>query len=576
MKSRFILFLLLVTPFLLSAEKKTVEFRIIETSDIHGCYLPYDYIEQCERKGSLAHIATYIKEQRKLWGNNLLLFDNGDILEGQPIAYYYNFIDTVSPHVCPEMLNYLKYDVGNFGNHDIETGQTIFKRIVNQCNFPVLGANIIRKSTGLPYTTPYKVFEREGVRIVVLGMITPAIPVWVSKNLWRGIEFEDMEQSARKWMKVIKEKENPDVIIGLFHSGKNARLLGDKYIDDASMEVAKNVPGFDVILFGHDHIPYCEKILNMKGDSVLMVNPGARGKSVAEVCISLNMNGNKVKKMQITGEVVDVTNKRPDPDFISRYQKQHEEINRYVSEKIGVLTETITTRPAYFGPSAFVDFIHSIQLDISGADISFASPLSFDTRIEGGNICIKDMFKLYKFKNLIYTMNLSGKEIKNYLEESYGIWTNQMKSPDDHILQIEEGEAGKSLFTNYYVYFDSAAGIIYTVDVTQPKGQKVRIISMANGDPFELNKTYKVAMTSYRGSGGGELLVKGAGIALEELDERIEAISPQDFRYYLIDYIGKNRVINPRVYNHWKFIPEQWTVKAIERDYRYLFGDVEK
>ena len=156
--------------------EKEITLKFIETSDVHGCYFPYDFIGRKPLDGSLARVSSYVKEQREAFGDNVVLLDNGDILQGQPTAYYYNFIDTVSDHVCAQMLNYLRYDVGNMGNHDVETGHAVYDRWVKQCNFPVLGANVIDTLSGEPYLPPYQVLEREGVKIAVLGMITPSIP----------------------------------------------------------------------------------------------------------------------------------------------------------------------------------------------------------------------------------------------------------------------------------------------------------------------------------------------------------------------------------------------------------------
>ena len=102
--------------------------------------------------------------------------------------------------------------------------------------------------TGETHLPPYRVLERDGVKIVVLGMITPAIPAWLSENLWQGLRFDDMEETARKWMKVIREKENPDLVIGLFHAGQDAFVMSGRYNENASLNVAKNVPGFDMVL----------------------------------------------------------------------------------------------------------------------------------------------------------------------------------------------------------------------------------------------------------------------------------------------------------------------------------------
>ena len=201
--------------------------------------------------------------------------------------------------------------------------------------------------------------------------------------------------------------------------------------------------------------------------------------------------------------------------------------------------------------------------------------MSFDAEIKKGDIHVSDMFNLYKYENMLYVMTLSGREIKDVLEASYYMWTNQMKSPDDHLLWFKkkrrEGAEDRASFQNFSFNFDSAAGIIYTVDVTKPQGEKVTIISMADGTPFSMAKIYKVALNSYRGNGGGELLTKGAGIPQNELKDRIIFSTDKDLRYYLMNYIEKKGTLDPRALNQWKFIPEDWTVPAAERDYKKLF-----
>ena len=149
---------------------------------------------------------------------------------------------------------------------------------------------------------------------------------------------------------------------------------------------------------------------------------------------------------------------------MQRFAPENEAVQNFVSKKIGSFTETISTRPAYFGSSAFIDLIHELQLAISGADISFAAPLSYDTEIRKGDIFVNDMFNLYKYENMLYTMRLTGKEIRDALEMSYDLWTNRMKSPDDHILLFREkrreGATDRASFKNFSFNFDSAAGII--------------------------------------------------------------------------------------------------------------------
>ncbi|WP_300725993.1 bifunctional UDP-sugar hydrolase/5'-nucleotidase [uncultured Bacteroides sp.] len=554
-----------------SGEKEVV-LKLIETSDVHGCYFPYDFIRQQPMKGSLARLATLVKDQRKEYGDRLLLMDNGDILQGQPIAYYYNYIDTVSVHANAAMLNYLKYNVATMGNHDVETGHAVYDRWVRQCDFPVLGANIIDVKTGEPYLAPYKVLERDGVRIAVLGLITPSIPSWLPEQLWSGLRFEDMEESARKWVKIIKEKENPDVLVGLFHAGPEGNVL-DKTIENGSRLVAENVPGFDVVFMGHDHVRLCTKILNAANDSVLLVDPANNARYVADVTVKVTKKDGKVIGKQVDGVLTDISDIPVDEAFMSAFREQYQATADFVSRKIGHINTTITTKDAYFGPSAFIDLIHQLQLDITGADVSFCAPLSFAAEIKEGDIYMSDMFNLYKYENMLYTMEMTGKEIKNFLEMSYAIWTNQMKSADDHLLLLNEKKDNFGWFKNPSFNFDSAAGIIYTVDVTKPQGEKITIVSMADGKPFEPDKVYKVAVNSYRGNGGGDLLTKGAGIPKEELSKRIVFATEKDLRYYLMKRIEELKELDPKPLGLWKFIPEEWAVPAAERDYKLLFGE---
>ena len=411
-------------------------------------------------------------------------------------------------------------------------------------------------------------------------MITPAIPVWLSENLWKGLRFDDMEETARKWMKIIREKERPDIVIGMFHAGQDALLMGGKYRENASLDVARNVPGFDIVLMGHDHARECKKVRNIAGDSVLVIDPASNGVVVSDIDITVTLRDGKVTDKKIDGVLTETGAYGVSDEFMKHFASQYATIQDFVSKKIGRFTETISTRPAYFGSSAFIDLIHTLQLNISGAEISLAAPLSYDTRIKEGDVYVYDMFNLYKYENMLYTMKLSGKEVHDALEMSYDLWTNRMTSPDDHILLFRdkprEGAADRAAFKNFSFNFDSAAGIIYTVDVTKPSGRKVTILSMADGTPFDMNKMYTVALNSYRGNGGGELLTKGAGIPQDELKERIVSSTDKDLRYYLMQYIEGKKVIEPRALGQWKFVPEEWAVPASKRDYEFLFGKVQE
>jgi 2',3'-cyclic-nucleotide 2'-phosphodiesterase/3'-nucleotidase len=556
------------------AQEKKVKLRIIETTDVHGCFFPYDFIGRKPTSGSLARVITYVDSLRQNYGDRLLLFDNGDILQGQPTCYYCNYVNPTKENLAASVINYMKYDAQTIGNHDVETGHEVYDKWIREVKCPMLGANIIDTKTGEPYLKPYQMFERDGARIAVLGMLTPGIPNWLHEHLWNGLRFEEMTSCARKWISYIKEKEKPHLIIGLFHSGYDGGIVTEDYREDAALQVAMEVPGFDIVLYGHDHVRHCETIKNNEGRSVLLLDPSSNAYFVGDAEVVLTLKDDKVVRRSINGQISDVRHLAVDKAFMKHFQKDIDEVKHYVDRKIGKFKNSIYTRDCYFGSSAFCDFIHSLQLKLTGADISFNAPLTFDACIKAGDVRISDMFNLYKYENQLYTMLLTGKEILGHLEMSYDLWVNTMKNPYDHIMLLDEhaqDDQQRRMFKNLAFNFDSAAGIDYEVDVTKPDGQKVHILRMSNGEPFDLNKTYKVAMNSYRGNGGGLLLTQGAGIPREKLKERVIWESDRDQRYYLSQLIEQMGECDPQPFNNWRFVPEDWAKPAIERDRRLLF-----
>ncbi len=557
------------------AQNKTIEIRIIQTSDVHGSFFPFDFIKRQPAQGSLARVSEYVKKLRRTYGQNLLLMDNGDILQGQPSCYYCNYVKPDIPNVAASVINYMKYDVQTVGNHDIETGHAVYDKWISEVKCPMLGANITDTSTGRPYLKPYEIIERDGVRIAVIGMLTPAIPNWLNEELWKGLHFENMLKSAEYWMSYIRSNERPDVIIGLFHSGLSGGIVTDEYEEDASLDVARNVPGFDLILYGHDHRKNKEIVKNKEGQDVICLNPSSNAIFVSDALIRLTLNNGVVTGKQVSGEIKDIRNEAVDKDFMAHFKSDIDSIDAFVNRKIGVFKAPVYTRDSYFGNSAFCDLIHNLQLKITGAEISFNAPLSFDECINAGDVYVSDMFNLYKYENQLYTVVMTGKEIRDYLEMSYDLWVNTMTSADDHIMKMSTDgkyDTQRYGFKNLAFNFDSAAGIDYEVDVTKPYGSKINILRMSDGTPFDENRQYKVAMNSYRGNGGGELLTKGAGIPHDKLKSRVVYESERDQRYYLMKEIEKACEIDPKPNSNWRFVPAEWTKPAIKRDRKLLFG----
>lgn len=544
-------------------EPQAPHIKIVCTSDVHGNLFPYDFLTGDSTQGSLARVSGFLKELRNQ-GENVIYIDCGDMLQGTPATYCYNTYAIGRSHVAAEVMNYLQCDATVFGNNDIEPGGPTYQRYADELNCPVVGGNILFSGTETPFVPPYTIVEREGVKVAIVGLTTPAIPHWIPKCQWPELEFDDMEHAAQRWMKYLEEHEQPDIVIGLFHSGYEGGIVTENYAENATRAVAEHVVGFDAIFYGHDHKPWVTEVVNVAGDTVLLLNPGKDAMQVATMDIVLDKKG----KAKLNASLVSMDNRTPDKEYLDLFALHIEYISKYMNRTIGTLESTTDASDALFGPSALMDFIHQMQLDVSGAKISFASPLIYDYTLHEGEVNVRDIYRLHPYENTLYMLWLTGREVKDYMEMSYARWTTQMKSPDDHLLLLDEGE----LKYPYY-YFDSAAGIIYEVDVTRPVGNRVNIKCMADGTPFRMDDRYMVAMNSYRANGGGGLITEGANITHEELQERIEYTTTADLRFYMINYIEMRKNISPEPLNQWRFVPQRWTLPAAERDRNLLFGE---
>jgi 2',3'-cyclic-nucleotide 2'-phosphodiesterase/3'-nucleotidase len=258
----------------------------------------------------------------------------------------------------------------------------------------------------------------------------------------------------------------------------------------------------------------------------------------------------------------------PSADFMKSFREQLWAVEEYIMDTITWLNKNLNGLDAIFGPSSIMSLIHDVQLELSGADLSFTAPLSLSSILHQGPLRVSDMFKLYRFENMLYSMELSGKEINGFLEYAAGIWFHTMRGPEDHLLQFRED--GSNLLTNPYYNFSSAAGIDYTIDLSKPPGERITIEQFSNGKPFHLENRYLVALNSYRGNGGGGHLTKGAGIKKQELADRIRWSSDVDLRYYIMETLSGQDTLYPETFQNWKITPSSWVEPAAQRDRKLL------
>ncbi len=552
----------------LCAQKRTL--HIVTTGDVHGSWFDRPYVDGKGTKTSLMSVKHYVDSLRSAVGeDSVLLLDAGDCLQGDNAAYYYNYVETCVPHLFPRIVSYMGYDAVVVGNHDIETGHKVYDRVCSELSgqgVPWLGGNALRLCDGTPYFPVWKVFDRAGMRVAVLGFTNPNMKAWLSEPVWRGMEFVSLLPYVQECVDKLRAAERPDAVVVVVHSGTGE---GDgSVLESQGLDLLASLRGADVLVCAHDHRPYvAEK------DGCVLVNGGARAGNVGYATISLEggVKSVQARTVRMDKRLVDTAMRR-------EFEAEFEAVKAFTNRRVGHLAMDMRTRDAYRGMSDYVNLVHTVQIGVPEAQISLAAPLTYDGTVKAGDLVYNDMFTIYPYENQLFVLSLTGEEIRKYLEYSYDAW---IQTPGRHVLRIADSPdprtgAPRWSFTARSYNFDSAAGLVYTVDVTKPYGKRVKISSLADGGAFEEGARYNVAMTSYRASGGGELLLKGAGLSREETESRIVARYPE-IRDMVYDFISARGDItpalvgDPSVIGEWHFIPEKKVKSLMDNDYKLVF-----
>ena len=428
------------------------------------------------------------------------------------------------------------------GNHDIEAGHDVYDRVGRELKMPYLAANAAadRDENGIAdmdenpknklvsdsYFVPYCVVERDGVRIAIIGMTNGSIKSWLSSNNWHGIDFQVIHEIAQQQVDQVIAKEKPQLVVMAVHSGTGTDLP-DR--ENEALYLAATLRGVDVVFCGHDHRPLAREVDNPNGPVVLL-NAGTQAVVVAEADFTLTVKNGKVIGRQVDYKLVPMDRYPADSAYVTTFKDDFKAVKEFATRPIGKLSEDIFLADALDGPSTYINLVQTVQLSASGADISFAAPLTNSGVVPKGVIEFQDLVSIYKFENQLYVVEMTGQQVKDYLEYSYDNWISR-SSPS--------------------YSWDSADGICYEVSKSAPKGERVKILSMSDGTPFDPEKTYKVAMTSYRAAGGGDLLYEGAGIDPAQL---VIVDKMKDIRSLVGEYIASKEEIVPTVATNWKFV----------------------
>lgn len=553
----------------------TYTFRLLTTNDVHGRYFDSLYVGDGTRN-SLMSVSWYVDSVRNVVGeSNVILVDAGDCLQGDNAAYYFNYVDTVSTHLYARMADYMKYDAVVVGNHDIETGHPVYDRLVRQMKTPFLAANAVSDDTGKPYFEDYVILRRHGIRIAILGFTNPNMKNWLSYSLWSGMTFESLLPYVQDYVDNVIETEHPHIVIVAVHAGTGN---GDgTMLESQGLDLFKSLKGVDFLVCSHDHRPFIAQ-----NDSICLINTGSHCRNVGYGAVTVEIKDGKCVSKSLEAGLIPVDKDKVDGAMESKFHSDFETVKEFTLRPVGELETELRTRDAYTGMCDYVNLIHAISLSVPEADLSFAAPLTFDGTVAPGTLLYNDLFTIYPFENQLYVVEMTGKEIKDYLEYSYRYWVNTVSGRGDERLLMMRNEPDPRTglkrwsFVGRSYNFDSAGGLVYDVDVTRPAGERVVIRSMADGSAFDMDGVYNVAMTSYRASGGGGIMRYGAGIDTDSIDVRIKARYPE-IRELLYDYIKEHGSIDPAVIGdralvgEWHFVPERLADRLMSKDMELLF-----
>lgn len=539
------------------SDKKAEEgdLTILFTTDVHGMVLPYNFLTNSEASVSMAQVYTCI-EELKSNNENYILLDAGDLGEGQPSTYYYNFVEKGKEHVLGKTINFLGYDALGIGENEIQFGEDIYKRAMpHWYKAPIVCANVYEMATGETIFKPYTIINKGGFKVAVLGLTSPEIYNRLSPITMGTIVFDDLDKAAKYWINTIKADEEPDLLVGLLHTNANdAKLL------------IQDVEGLDLVLCGQDHIGVIDYANDPSFKKVSILQPLPRCQELGKAKIHFKRNEEGGIDKEINVERIDLSKVTPSQAYISEFKSEIKVINDYLDEPLGITAEELDPVDALIGPSPIMNIIHDMQRWNTGVKISITNFVSTYNKVPSGNLSTRDLFNLYRFENRRWTVKMTGKEIKDLLEYSYD---NQYATYEestgypyliayelDTIGNVKINNFGPILKTAQYNYL-SAAGIDYVIDLTKPAGEKVSILALSeSGEEFNLEETYQVVMPDHLAVGN---LTKNA-LKWDNMNIGPHMISSHevDIRRTFADYIREHSPIELNKKSDWKVIPEDF------------------
>ncbi len=513
-----------------------VRITVIQTTDIHGRLAAWDYFRGAPADLGLVRVAAHVRAARQD-NPHLLLIDNGDSIQGSPLAYYYAEVKADEPNPVIQTMNAMGYDAMTVGNHEYNFGLDVLQRCRREARFPFLSANTYRTDRpDQPFFEPYIVRQYGPVRIGVLGLTTRNIPNWETPANYAGLEFRETLQEAVRWVKVLRDQERVDAVIVNTHEGYEADLEtgqpnGSGY-ENAAWAILQQVPGVDVLLTGHAHENIPPRLVN----GVLT----AQGHRWAEHLVQLDLVFRKQGKRWTLAEKTgrNVPMKGPeDPAVAALVEPAHAATLRWLDETIGTAEDDLSAEGVYVRDNPLLDLVHTVMREHTGAQMSMAAYLpGRPLTIRQGDIKVRDIYALYVYENTTVTLGLSGKDVAAALEHAAGVYDQAEWDPGQQLLRL--GQA-----PNFRMYnFDTLSGADYAIDPTRPAGERLRYLYYQNR-PIDPAAEFTVAVSNYQAVGGGhyDMFQRGRRIAFDSTD----------IRTLIIQHIRRKGRLAPECDHNW-------------------------
>ncbi|MUG46908.1 bifunctional metallophosphatase/5'-nucleotidase [Paenibacillus woosongensis] len=523
------------------------EIEILVTSDIHGHIYPTDYRTAEDKNLGLAKIASLIQEERRQ-APDLLLLDNGDLIQGSPMASYDVKKGTGATHPAAAVLNRLSYDAAVPGNHEFNYGQDVLRRVMEMSEFPWLSANIIDAKTGEPaFGVPYIIKQRgpldDPVKVAILGLTTQYIPNWENPLYLEGLEFRDAIETAKAWVSLIRKRERPDLLVVCYHGGFERDLASGEASEKLTGEnqgyaLCREVEGIDVLITGHQH-----RFLATQLGDVTVVQPGSLGQALGKVVVCLEKQEEGWIIRRKTAELLLVDDSvNADRTILEMFSSLEAATQSWLDQPIGQVAGDMRIHSPLICRTAdhpFIEFVNKVQMEAAGAAVSCAALLSEESRGFGTTVTMRDVLGNFMYPNTLTVLRLKGKDIRDALEQTAAYF---VAGPDGRPTVSSAYLEPKAQHYNY----DMWEGIRYELDPAKPLGQRVMKLTDLAGNEIEDETEMDVVMNSYRAGGGGDYeMFKGKPVVREIAADMAELVA---------EYIRKHRIIQASCDHNWRVI----------------------